>query len=161
MIFSCAAARSRYKWILCCLMIFILFCMHYQYSRNARDSNTEDRRDFDASSASRSIKVSTEEDKDETVEPTSTPTYFVESEHCKIPYIDPFAAEALKVYKPVVFEKCSNESDLVTAIFDMNSKRYILHINESVAAEALNSTDIEFNCFYREIIRKANGDTYD
>lgn len=150
--FSYAAARSRYKWILCCLVIIILFYIHNHSSRQSNDSSLGARGNFKASSAPLFT---------EAVEPTSTAAYFVKSESCKIPYIDPFAAEALAIYSPWAFEKCSNESDLVTSIFDMNRKRYILHINDSVAAQALNSRDIEFNCFYREIVRVTIGDTFD
>lgn len=86
--------------------------------------------------------------------------YYVNSPHCKMPYIDPFSQELLAIYKPMVFETCTNESDLVTPIFDVNRKRYVLHIDEGVAAKILNSSEIEYNCYYQEITRYAEHDSY-
>lgn len=144
MYFSNAAARSRNKWIVSCLLIFVLFYISYQSTLVLNDQPSEERLIF--------VEV-------ETVS-TPKPMYYVESEHCKIPYIDPFSAEAMEVYEPRIFQTCSNQSDLVQAIFNNTSKRYILYINESVAAELLNSTDIEFNCFYQEVIREVEHDSY-
>ncbi|XP_034488259.1 uncharacterized protein LOC117792297 [Drosophila innubila] len=81
----------------------------------------------------------------------NSPLYYVENIHCKIPYIDPFAEEVMEIYKPHVFEECTNESDLVRPIFDMNIKRYMLHINDSVISQILNSSEIKYTCYYQEI----------
>ncbi|KAM8706165.1 hypothetical protein ACLKA7_010446 [Drosophila subpalustris] len=88
------------------------------------------------------------------------PLYYVENSKCRIPFIDPFAAEVMDHYKPEVFETCSNESDLVRPIFDITRTRYVLHINETLAAQKLNSSDVEYNCYYQEITRNVNHDSY-
>lgn len=67
----------------------------------------------------------------------------------------------MKIYKPPKFTPCSNESDLVSAKFDEKLERYVLHINEDVARQLLNSSDKEFNCFYRVVKLGANVETYD
>lgn len=87
--------------------------------------------------------------------------YFVESSKCKIPYVDPFDAEVSAIYKPLVFESCSNDSGLVTPVYNKVSRHYVLHINETLAAQILNSSSIEYNCFYQEVIRNSNRDGYD
>ncbi|XP_060655763.1 uncharacterized protein LOC132791003 isoform X1 [Drosophila nasuta] len=56
--------------------------------------------------------------------------YFVNSEKCKIPYTDPFSREALEIYTPFKLKLCSNESDIFELTYDVNSKHYMLHINE-------------------------------
>lgn len=139
-----AVARLRYKWIVGCLLIFFIFYISYQSTYILNDPQSE----------KSLILVEVE------AVSTAKPMFYVESEHCKIPFIDPFAAEALEVYEPKIFQTCSNQSDLVTTIFNNTSKRYILNINKSVAAEVLNSSDIEFNCFYQEVIRQVEHDSY-
>lgn len=140
-----AVARSRYKWIVGCLVIFVFFCyISYQSSYIINDPQSKTK--------VISVEMATVL--------TPKPMYYVESKNCKIPFIDPFAAEALAVYEPKTFQTCSNQSDLVTTIFNSTSKRYILNINTSVAAEVLNSSDIEFNCFYQEVIRQVEHDSY-
>lgn len=89
------------------------------------------------------------------------PKYFLHTSQCMIPYVDPFSAEVMKIYKPPKFIPCSNESDLVSAKFDAKLKRYVLNINENVARQLLNSSDMEFNCFYRVIKLGGNVETYD
>ncbi|KAH8378268.1 hypothetical protein KR093_010474 [Drosophila rubida] len=87
--------------------------------------------------------------------------YFVHTSKCRIPYIDPFSEGAMKLYSPRLFIPCSNESELVSAIYNPNLRRYVLHINQAVAHQLLNSTEKEFNCFYREIKHGKKADTYD
>ncbi|KAL7739163.1 hypothetical protein ACLKA6_010384 [Drosophila palustris] len=87
--------------------------------------------------------------------------YFVHTSKCMIPYIDPFTDGAMKIYSPRKFIPCSNDSALVSALYDGNLRRYVLHINEPVAHKLLNSTDKQFNCFYREILHGQEADTYD
>lgn len=86
---------------------------------------------------------------------------FVESNKCKIPYVDPFDAAATAIYKPLVFESCSNDSALVTPIYNKVIRHYVLHINETLASQILNSSNIEYNCFYQEVIRNSQHDAYD
>ncbi|KAH8417491.1 hypothetical protein KR222_001002 [Zaprionus bogoriensis] len=86
--------------------------------------------------------------------------FFVKNYQCRIPFIDPFSAEAMEIYKPQKFEACSNETALVQPIFDVYSKRYTLQINHSLAVQKLKSAHKEYNCFYQEIIRDAKRDNY-
>ncbi|KAH8268068.1 hypothetical protein KR018_011984 [Drosophila ironensis] len=91
----------------------------------------------------------------------STPSsYFVDRRHCRIPYVDPFDAEALAIYKPMVFESCSNESTLVNPIYNKTTRRYYLHVNESLASQLLNSTEEAYTCFYQKLARLEKHDSH-
>ncbi|XP_034485911.1 uncharacterized protein LOC117790542 [Drosophila innubila] len=173
-----AVARSRFKWlVICFLVMFIIVYISYQNDsinpnhkindeKTVKQINLAPLHNFEIQGSFRSmlnesIINNIDVDDDVKEEDTEKPSlYYVENSKCKIPFIDPFAAEVMEDYKPEVFETCSNESDLVRPIFDMNRKRYVLHINETLAAEKLNSSDIEYNCYYQEITRKANHDSY-
>ncbi|KAH8410268.1 hypothetical protein KR009_010272 [Drosophila setifemur] len=87
--------------------------------------------------------------------------FFVKTSKCQIPYVDPFNAEAMQVYKPETLVTCTNESDLISTEYDPRLQRYVLHIDEEVALQLLNFTDAEFNCFYREVNYGSQADTYD
>ncbi|KAH8326745.1 hypothetical protein KR067_012756 [Drosophila pandora] len=87
--------------------------------------------------------------------------YFVETAKCKIPYIDPFEPAAMAIFHPEKFEVCSNETALVTPVYDVIRKRYVLRIDENLATRLLNSSETEYNCHYQEIIRDKNHDSYD
>ncbi|KAH8311147.1 hypothetical protein KR044_004570, partial [Drosophila immigrans] len=80
---------------------------------------------------------------------SSLPLYYVESSKCKIPYVDPFAADVMEIYRPEAFETCSNESDLVRPIYHVKSRHYVLHINSSW----LDASGIQFKCYYQQITR--------
>ncbi|EDW16526.2 uncharacterized protein Dmoj_GI10580 [Drosophila mojavensis] len=100
----------------------------------------------------------TDEGEEETVMPQ--PLYYVDSAQCRMPSVDPFSKDAMEIYKPMVFETCTNDSDLIRPIFDFNRKRYVLRIDENVAAKLLNSSETEYNCYYQEITRYAEHDSY-
>lgn len=118
----------------------------------------EENKAFDNNIANFTLNVTPDVERDKV---SSKPLYYVESPQCKIPYVDPFSKDVMMIYKPMVFETCTNDSDLVTPFFDFNRKRYVLHIDESVAAKILNSSETEFNCYYQEITRYADHDSYD
>ncbi|KAH8294829.1 hypothetical protein KR018_003500 [Drosophila ironensis] len=88
------------------------------------------------------------------------PKYFVETAKCKIPYVDPFEEAVQEFFHPKQFEVCSNESALVTPIYDILRQRYVLQINETLASILLNSTDTEYNCYYQEITRDKKHDSF-
>ncbi|EDW98402.2 uncharacterized protein LOC6538156 [Drosophila yakuba] len=96
-----------------------------------------------------------------TEEEPKEPAYFVESAKCKIPYVNPFDADAMAVFHREHFETCSNETALVTPIYDIKRQRYMLFINESLASILLKSTEEEYNCYYQEITRDREHDSYD
>ncbi|KAH8406725.1 hypothetical protein KR222_008160 [Zaprionus bogoriensis] len=154
MFVSLAVVRSRYKLPLI-IVLGLCFLTYVSYP------STMTSRDFEPELTTQTVAiqdvVSVANEEQAT---TTLPKFYVESEHCKIPYIDPFSPDAMEVYVPEQFETCSNQSDLVTPLFDVTSKRYVLHIDEKVAALALNSIDVEFNCFYQEIKRQTQDDTY-
>ncbi|KAH8382887.1 hypothetical protein KR009_005711 [Drosophila setifemur] len=86
------------------------------------------------------------------------PKYFVETARCKIPYVNPFEADAMAVFHPEHFEVCSNQTALVTPIYDVSKQRYFLRINETLASRILNSSQAEFNCYYQEITGNSKGE---
>uniref|UniRef100_A0A6P4F4D1 Uncharacterized protein LOC108046821 n=1 Tax=Drosophila rhopaloa TaxID=1041015 RepID=A0A6P4F4D1_DRORH len=91
---------------------------------------------------------------------TPVPRFFVESAKCKIPYVNPFDADAMAIFHPEHFEVCSNESALVTPIYDISRQRYVLFINKTLASISLNSSVEEFNCYYQEIMRNTWNDSF-
>lgn len=88
------------------------------------------------------------------------PKYFVETAKCKIPFIDPFEPAAMAIFHPDKFEVCSNDTALVTPVYDAIRERYVLRIDETLATRLLNSSDSEYNCHYQEIIRDRKHDSY-
>lgn len=114
----------------------------------------------DISSSYDNQMIELDSGKAETKETKTETLYYVNSAQCKIPSVDPFSKDAMDVYKPMVFETCTNDSDLITPIFDFNRKRYVLRIDVDVAAKLLNSSETEFNCYYQEITRYAEHDSY-
>ncbi|KAH8358876.1 hypothetical protein KR093_002948, partial [Drosophila rubida] len=133
---------------LCCLVVFIFICIAYRNVNS--DLSTAIGRVV--AHVDRVFNMSNYQTKSSTTN-GSLPLYFVESRQCKIPYIDPFAADVMKIYRPQVFETCSNDSDLVRPIYDVNSKLYVLHINSSAMSTMLNSSESQYKCFYQEITR--------
>ncbi|KAI8044420.1 uncharacterized protein LOC128266227 isoform X1 [Drosophila gunungcola] len=89
------------------------------------------------------------------------PLFFVETAKCKIPYVNPFEADDMASFHPEHFETCSNESALVTPIYDVSRRRYVLFINKTLASILLNSSEGEYNCYYQEITRDRQHDSYD
>ncbi|KAH8282716.1 hypothetical protein KR054_009295 [Drosophila jambulina] len=76
-----------------------------------------------------------------------------------MPYVKPFNAEVMKVYKPMPFMPCTNESDLITVHYDSFYNQYVLHINEEVIHEKVGEKAIA--CFYQKIIYGRKTDLYD
>ncbi|KAH8381572.1 hypothetical protein KR093_008520 [Drosophila rubida] len=164
-------ARSRYKWlVICFLVMFIVVYVPlqndslYPKEKHLKKASVP-RPQVNATVAEHATigedLVNTDDGDIDDKEPLPTPQlYYVQESQCKIPYIDPFAAEVMKNFNPDTFETCTNQSDLVRPIFDMNRKKYVLQIDESVATQILQSSDIEYNCYYQEITRNADADSY-
>ncbi|XP_052851365.1 uncharacterized protein LOC128261625 isoform X1 [Drosophila gunungcola] len=87
--------------------------------------------------------------------------FYVKSGKCKIPYVDPFNEEFLKVNKPTMFIPCTNESDLITVHYDDLLNQYMLHINEEVVHKLSLTNRSDFACFYQKIIYGQSPDRYD
>uniref|UniRef100_A0A6P4FIR0 Uncharacterized protein LOC108052502 n=1 Tax=Drosophila rhopaloa TaxID=1041015 RepID=A0A6P4FIR0_DRORH len=67
----------------------------------------------------------------------------------------------MAIFHPEHFEVCSNESALVTPIYDISRKRYVLFINNTLGSLSPNSSEVEYNCYYQEITRDKSHDSYD
>ncbi|XP_017096905.2 uncharacterized protein [Drosophila bipectinata] len=90
-----------------------------------------------------------------------TQKFFVKTSKCRIPYVDPFTAEVMEIYKPETLVTCTNDSDLVSTEYNPKIQRYVLRIDEEVAMELLNHTNVEYNCFYKEVEYGSEADTFD
>ncbi|XP_037711347.1 uncharacterized protein LOC119548270 isoform X1 [Drosophila subpulchrella] len=87
--------------------------------------------------------------------------FYVKSEKCELPYVDPFNAEFMKINNPKIFIPCTNESDLITVHYDNIFHQYVLHINEEVLHKLSQSKSNDFACFYQKIIYGQSADRYD
>lgn len=87
--------------------------------------------------------------------------FYVNTAKCRMPYVEPFNAEVMKVYKPMTFVSCTNKSDLVTVHYDSVFNQYVLHINEEVIHKETQSEGNAIACFYQKIIYGRKVDVYD
>ncbi|XP_030377726.1 uncharacterized protein LOC115626479 [Scaptodrosophila lebanonensis] len=87
--------------------------------------------------------------------------FFVKTRTCRMPYVDPLNADAMKIYKPIEFIPCTNQSDLVSVLYDNSLQRYVLRINTEVAHQLLNSNRIGYKCYYNKICYGNQTETYD
>ncbi|KAH8333613.1 hypothetical protein KR059_001202, partial [Drosophila kikkawai] len=85
--------------------------------------------------------------------------FYVNSAKCQMPYVEPFNAEVMKVYKPMPFIPCTNKSDLITVHYDSMYNQYVLHVNKEVVHEEVGQEDIA--CFYQKIIYGRKADVFD
>ncbi|XP_017860227.1 PREDICTED: uncharacterized protein LOC108611898 [Drosophila arizonae] len=82
----------------------------------------------------------------------SNKTYFVNSAVCKMPYVEPFTEDVLKIMTPKKLEKCRSDSDIIIAEYDFDLKVYRLHIREEQAVSWYKrNTTLE--CKYEKIVR--------
>ncbi|XP_017095895.3 uncharacterized protein [Drosophila bipectinata] len=93
--------------------------------------------------------------------PKEIQKYYVKTSKCHIPYVDPFTPEVMEFYSPETLVTCTNDSDLVFTEYNPKIQRYILRIDEEVAMDLMNNTDVEYNCFYREVEYGSEADTFD
>jgi len=80
--------------------------------------------------------------------------FCVFSQKCKIPRLDPFSIDSMRLFKPTEFKECSNQPDLVTVLYDTQRSRYRLHINEYLPELIPNISS--YGCTYIEISRGQN-----
>ncbi|XP_030370959.1 uncharacterized protein LOC115621445 [Scaptodrosophila lebanonensis] len=76
----------------------------------------------------------------------TTCSYFVHTPQCKIPAIDPFAPEVMRIFKKETYKKCDESEDFITVSFDRQKNRYKLHLNVE-----------NTSCCYWPIIRHGRG----
>ncbi|KAH8403189.1 hypothetical protein KR222_006579, partial [Zaprionus bogoriensis] len=96
------------------------------------------------------------------VQTTETPTtilnnvddFNVFSQKCKIPRIDPFSEETMKIFQPSESIKCTKVPDLVIVQFDLPKKQYVLHVNETMMTEFFHV--FQYQCFYYDLRRGRN-----
>nr|XP_017009104.2 uncharacterized protein LOC108065589 [Drosophila takahashii] len=147
------------KWVFFCLIAIIVIL-----SLSTRDENTQYRTINEESRASEALEVEGSASYIANILPVkeeALPFFFVDTAKCKIPYVDPFESDAMAIYHPEHFETCSNETALVTPIYDISRQRYVLMINETLASSIMNSNEGEYNCYYQEITREQEHDSYD
>lgn len=72
--------------------------------------------------------------------------YFVFTSGCRMPLIDPFSDDALRIFRKTPYTKCNSSKDLVSLIYDGYDRRYKLHINDG-----------NISCCYKTIIRSGSG----
>ncbi|KAH8245070.1 hypothetical protein KR032_004426, partial [Drosophila birchii] len=75
--------------------------------------------------------------------------FFVFSPQCKIPYVNPFDHSFMK-YERVKFMPCTNESALISVIYDLSKRQYKLQLNFEVALTQFASYK-NYGCTYAEI----------
>ncbi|XP_030561613.1 uncharacterized protein LOC115763274 [Drosophila novamexicana] len=148
-----ATGHLLFKWFFFCLILIIIFMLYAPYKNIEIEPTMRSKTEVVSAIPTPNLANSSPK--------IEVPKHFVHTSQCMIPYINPFSAEALKIYTPRKFIPCSNESELVSALYDVNRQRYVLHINEPVAKKLLNSSEREFNCFYREIQHGEKAETYD
>ncbi|KAH8303811.1 hypothetical protein KR018_008186 [Drosophila ironensis] len=83
------------------------------------------------------------------------PKYFVESEFCKMPYVNPFSRDVMSSFKRKQLKHCHKEKELITPEFDENLRRYRLHIHKHLVKELLKGKDedVTLECHYQKIRR--------
>lgn len=145
------AGHPFYKFVGLCCLLLVLVCLIGQEN----ESPEEELERLLTSPRSRVLL------KPKSKSTSKPQQYYVKTSKCQIPYVDPFNAEVMEIYKPQTLVTCSNETDLISTEYNSRLKRYVLHIDEEVAQQLLNFTESEYNCFYREIKYGKKADTYD
>ncbi|XP_030370245.1 uncharacterized protein LOC115620896 isoform X2 [Scaptodrosophila lebanonensis] len=72
--------------------------------------------------------------------------YFVYTSQCHMPKVNPFSADALKIFKKKEYNICNKSRDLITVKFDSQDSSYKLHMN-----------DESIGCCYKTIERSGSG----
>ncbi|SPP84847.1 Hypothetical predicted protein [Drosophila guanche] len=83
------------------------------------------------------------------------PKYFVNSPLCKMPYVDPFSADVMAIYKKIKLKDCHNDSELVTAEYDPKLKQYRVHTRLDLARK-MAKENVTLECGYQKIYRDGN-----
>jgi len=147
------------KWlVLFSIALIVILSLSYQNGNSQYRNITEE---FRASNFTGEGSESYISDVSPEVVEAVKPLFFVETAKCKIPYVDPFESDAMDIFHPEHFETCSNETALVAPIYDISRQRYVLFINKTLASIIMNSTEVEYNCYYQEITRDREHDSYD
>lgn len=63
-----------------------------------------------------------------------------------MPALNPFAKNALRIFKKTTYYTCDPSKDLISVVYDEGNQRYKLHMNEP-----------KIKCCYKAILRNGNG----
>ncbi|XP_017083069.2 uncharacterized protein LOC108115944 [Drosophila eugracilis] len=150
-----------FKWLFFCLIaIIVILVLTNQHASPQYRKITEMSRDLEITEEGSNSPLE-ESQKGINQVKEAFPRFFVETKKCKIPYVDPFEENAMAVFHAEHFESCSNETALVTPIYDVGRQRYMMYINKTLASIILKLNEGEFNCYYQEITRDREHDSYD
>ncbi|XP_030381115.1 uncharacterized protein LOC115628976 [Scaptodrosophila lebanonensis] len=97
-----------------------------------------------------SIEIKIEHVETPAVDPNMEDRYFVYTSQCHMPKINPFSADALKIYNPVNYTICDKSKKLITVNFNSKKKQYKLHMNIKT-----------ISCCYQSIKRSGRGRSAD
>ncbi|XP_018784261.1 PREDICTED: uncharacterized protein LOC108966015 [Bactrocera latifrons] len=92
--------------------------------------------------------------------------YYIHTSQCCMPYVNPFSAEALKIFRPENYDytNCTSDEAFITSSYQLNARQYLLHMNmEAIerAVKPLNATATDVRCCYQQIVRAGSGGTAD
>uniref|UniRef100_A0A034VB08 Uncharacterized protein n=1 Tax=Bactrocera dorsalis TaxID=27457 RepID=A0A034VB08_BACDO len=92
--------------------------------------------------------------------------YFIHTSQCRVPYVEPFAENVLKIFNPLKYKytNCTKDEAFITSIYQLNARQYFLHMNMENIARAvkpLNATAMDVRCCYRQIVRAGSGGSAD
>ncbi|EDV94063.1 uncharacterized protein LOC6570084 [Drosophila grimshawi] len=88
---------------------------------------------------------------------TSTPIkdFSVFAQNCKIPRVDSFSAEVMRIFKPPKYKQCADQPALVTVQYNQQKKKYIVFFNQSLPTNLLQNIS-DYGCVYYDIVRLRN-----
>lgn len=140
------------------LLVLVLILTFIFVNRNARflvEKQCTQYTEFNILSHSKTIHVETKTTTNTTlIRNVEMKDFCVFSEKCKIPRLDPFSIDCMRLFNPPDFMECTNQPDLVTVRYDSKRRQYRLRINESLPELVPNISDYE--CTYNEIARAQN-----
>ncbi|XP_018784187.1 PREDICTED: uncharacterized protein LOC108965952 [Bactrocera latifrons] len=92
--------------------------------------------------------------------------YFIHTSQCRIPYVEPFGENVLKIFNPLKYRytNCTKDEAFITSIYQLNARQYFLHMNmENIerTVKPLNATATDVRCCYRQIVRAGRGGSAD
>jgi len=73
------------------------------------------------------------------------PNYFVYTPNCRMPAVNPFTSDVLKILHKTAYKKCDNNKDLITVNYDDKERRYSLHTNKQ-----------NISCCFKPILRSGD-----
>uniref|UniRef100_A0A0A1XAQ8 Uncharacterized protein n=1 Tax=Zeugodacus cucurbitae TaxID=28588 RepID=A0A0A1XAQ8_ZEUCU len=92
--------------------------------------------------------------------------YFIYTSQCRMPYVDPFGEDVLKIFNPQKYKytNCTKDEAFITSNYHLNVRQYFLHIEmEAIerAVKPLNASATNVHCCYRQIVRSGSGGSAD